>query len=218
MIITVPDIHLIDGELLTSDGNGDFMKIHEQQGSMDGACSVYSVTMNLLYENIISYDDVEQPGRSNGARLLKNLVTNYGLIKNGFNLQNLSTIIKSYSTKNWGVEYYAGTPKGCVDGICKEITDGYTPIVGIRYLGRDYGHALLAVGYEKDEKISKIFCLDPGAPTPKTSIWNSYIDVHNLKKSSIYVHDLSIPGDCNLVRVEEYIVIKNYLDISITLR
>ena len=105
MIITVPDIHLIDGELLTSDGNGDFMKIHEQQGSMDGACSVYSVTTNLLYENIISYDDVEQPGRSNGARLLKNLVTNYGLIKNGFNLQNLSTIIKSYSTKNWGVEY-----------------------------------------------------------------------------------------------------------------
>ena len=217
MIITVPDIHLVKGELLTSDGKGEYMKIHEQQGTMDGACSVYSVAMSLLYENIISYDDVEQPGRSNGARLLKDLVSNYGLIKKGFKLYNLTSIIKSYSTKNWSVEYNVGTPKECVEGICEEIKNGYAPIVGIGYTGTDKGHALLAVGYEKSEKISKIFCLDPGAPTPKTSIWNSYIDVHNLKQSSIYVNDLSMLVVCDLVRVEEYFVIKNHLDIAITL-
>ena len=54
------------------------------------------------------------------------------------------------------------------------------------------GHALLAVAYEFDEetrRVTKIFCLDPSANTPKTTIWNSYIDVSDLRKPSIYVND-----------------------------
>ena len=46
-------------------------------------------------------------------------------------------------------------------------------------------HALLAIGIERDEEdvITKIFCLDPGAPSPKVSSWNCFIDVSKEGKS-----------------------------------
>ena len=47
------------------------------------------------------------------------------------------------------------------------------------------GHALLAIGVEKDRNndITKILCLDPGFPRPKCAIWNSYIEVTRSPKS-----------------------------------
>ena len=46
-------------------------------------------------------------------------------------------------------------------------------------------HALLAIGIERDEEdvITKIFCFDPGAPSPKVSSWNCFIDVSKEGKS-----------------------------------
>ena len=208
LIYTVPDIFLINGELLTSDGNGGFMKIHNHQGTLDGACSVYSLTMSMLYENIIHHEETEKPGRSNGGRLLKELFSDFGLVKDGFNFRVLKRIIEKYKTKNWRVDYLGDTTqKECIKGICDEIKQGCAPIIGIGYCGQDFGHALLAVGYEVvDEKVERIFCLDPGAPTPKTAIWNSYIDVHNLRRRSTYVNTLSIESIPELVVIEDYIV------------
>lgn len=219
MIVTVPDLHLINGELMTSDGNQGFMKIHNQQGTLDGACSVYSVIMSLLYENIISYEETEKPGRTNGSRLVKELSNDYGLVKGGFYFKKLHKIIDKYSTQLWGVTHVSDcTPKECISRICNEIDKGYAPIIGVEYIGEEFGHALLAVGYEKiEDKIMNIFCLDPGAPTPITSIWNSYIDVHNLKKSSKYVNNLTVPLIPNLVKIREYLLIENYIDIPISL-
>ena len=96
MIITAPDLFLMDGELLTSDGFGGFMKIHNYQGSLDGACSVYSLTMSLLYENIVAYEETETPSRKNGGRLLKELFSNYGLIKRGFHFSMQHIHITDY--------------------------------------------------------------------------------------------------------------------------
>ena len=96
MIITAPDLFLMDGELLTSDGFGGFMKIHNYQGSLDGACSVYSLTMSLLYENIVAYEETETPSRKNGGRLLKELFSNYGLIKSGFHFSMQHIYIVDY--------------------------------------------------------------------------------------------------------------------------
>lgn len=217
MIITVPDLFLINGELLTSNGFGEFMKIHNHQGTLDGACSVYSLTMSLLYENIVAYEETETPSRKNGGRLLKELFSNYGLIKSGFHFSILKKIIEKYKTSNWRVEYKKGSPSECLKGICQEIGNGCAPIIGIGYCGLDYGHALLAVGYEEiDGKIEKIFCLDPGAPTPKVSIWNSYIDVHDLRKRSKYVNTMTTEPISDLVKIEDYIIIENTKDIPIS--
>lgn len=214
IIYTVPDLFLINGELLTSDGTGEFMKLHDYQGSLDRACSLYSLSMSLLYENIIQYEETRKPSRSNGGRLMKELFSNYGLIKDGFHFKVLKRIIDKYKTSTWRVEYKYGTPKECVDGICAEIKNGCAPIIGIGYCGQDYGHALLAVGFEEvDGKVERIFCLDSGAPTPNTSIWNSYIDVHDLRKRSAYVNTDTVELIPNLVQVQDYIVIENLKEI-----
>lgn len=218
-IITVPDLHLRMGKLLTSDGNNDLMAIHRKQGDIDGACSVYSVAMSLVYENIVHFDELKEPGRTNGCRLLKELFNKYGLVKNGFVFTKLKHIIDSYKTKDWRVEYFdsKGSQRKCIDKICAEIEYGCVPIVGIGYVGSEWGHALLGVAYELDDdnKVTKIYCLDPGAPTPRTSIWNSYIDVHDLRTRVMYVN---ADPECSeqAVKVEDYIVIENLKDVPYT--
>lgn len=220
MIITVPDLFLINGELKTSDGKGGFMNIHDQQGTLDGACAVYSVVMCMLYENIICDNERETQSRTSGGKLLKELFTNHGLVKGGFYFDKLVSLINEYAPKTWRVEYFGDkTPAQCVKGICEEIKYGCAPIIGVGYAGENFGHALLAVAYEEIEgKIEKIFCLDPGAPTPITSIWNSYIDVHNLRRSSSYVNTLTTPLIPELVKIQDYIVIENLKSIPISLR
>ena len=103
-----------------------------------------------------------------------------------------ASIIDKYKKKSWLVEHYSGTPKYCVNEVKDKIDAGLTPIIGIDYSGCKLGHALLAVAYEYDEqsdKVNKIFCLDSSAPSPRTAIWNSYIDVRDLRKPSIHVND-----------------------------
>lgn len=200
-IVTVSNIELNEGNLQVLSKDGRWIKLHYKQGDIDGACAVYSVAFCMIYEQMI--DGIDASGRTSGDRLLRELLDNYGLVRPGFRFKDLKTIIDRYKKKSWRVEYCPDTPKYCVQGICSEINDDLTPIIGIDYSGGKLGHALLAVGYEYDEesgKVSKIFCLDPGAPTPRTAIWNSYIDVNNLRKPSIYVNNDPeyLPEKCSL--------------------
>ena len=201
VIKTVPVIWLNSGLLQVLSKDGRWIKLHYKQGEIDGACAVYSVAFCMIYEQMI--DGIDASGRTSGDRLLRELLDNYGLVRPGFRFKDLKTIIDKYKKKSWRVEYNPGTPKYCVQRICSEIDDDLTPIIGIDFACSKLGHALLAVGYEYDEesgKVSKIFCLDPGAPTPRTAIWNSYIDVNDLRKPSIYVNNDPdcLPEKCRL--------------------
>ena len=40
------------------DADSHRIPIHYRQGDLDGACAVYSLMMDLLYEGIISKDDI----------------------------------------------------------------------------------------------------------------------------------------------------------------
>ena len=206
-IVTVSNIELNDGNIQVLSKDGKWIKLHYKQGDIDGACAVYSVAFCMLYEQMI--DGIDASGRTSGDKLLRELLDNYGLIRSGFHFKDLKTIIGKYKKKSWIIEHYPGTPKYCVQGICSEIDNDLTPIIGIDYLGYKLGHALLAVGYEYNEesgKVSKILCLDPGASTPRTAIWNSYIDVNDLRKSSVYVNNDPdyMPDKCRLV---EYMIL-----------
>lgn len=85
-IITVPDLFLVKGKLFTSDGRNSFIKIHHQQGELDGACAMYSVAMCLLYEKIVT--DLDTPGQCNGGRLLSNLYRNFGIINSSVKIED----------------------------------------------------------------------------------------------------------------------------------
>lgn len=209
VIVTVPGIELNEGKLQVLTKDGTWIDLHYQQGEIGGCCAVYSVAFCMMYEQMVNGVDVK--GRTNGDRLLRELFDKYGIVRSGFDFKDLKTIMDKYKKKSWKVDLNSGTPKRCVDGICDQILNMIAPIIGIDYTGCRQGHALLAVGYEEDQesgKPLKIFCLDPGAPTPKTSIWNSYIDVRDLRKPSIHVNDdpEMIPSQC---RLTEYIVLHN---------
>lgn len=206
-IIKVSNIELNDGLLQVLSKEGKWINMHYQQGEIGGACAVYSVAFCMLYEQMVS--DVEAAGRSKGDRLLRDLFDNYGMIRQGFYFRDLKAIIDKNKKKTWDINLFEGSPKRCVEGIRCEIDVDRTPIIGIDYKDEEFGHALLAVAYEFDEqynKTLKIFCLDPGAPAPRTSIWNSYIDVQDLRKPSTYVNDdlKCLPSKC---RVSNYIVL-----------
>lgn len=208
-IITTPYIHLSEGNLFVTTKEGTELDLHHQQGDIDGACSVYSLVMCLLHENIVT--NTLAKGRTNGDRLLRELFDNHGLIRPGFYFKDLKAIIDRYKKNAWFVELKEGTTKQCVDGIRNAIDNYLTPIIGIDYCGHSEGHALLAVAYEyneETEKTLKIYCLDPGSPTPITSIWNSYIDVQDLRKPSTYVN--SNPKFRPIkVRISDFLLIHN---------
>lgn len=107
------------------------------------------------------------------------------------------------------MDYGEGTPKECISPICDEIDNGVAPIIGIGYVGCDNDHAHLGVGYEKEgDKVVRIYFLDLGAPTPITSIWNNYLDVRDLRKSSIYVNN-NTKCEPQKVKIEDFIIIEN---------
>lgn len=206
-IITVPGIELNDGKLQVLTKDGKWSDLHYQQGEIGACCAVYSVAFCMLYEQMV--DDIKAIGRSKGDQLLRELFNKYGMIISGFNFSNLKAIIQKYKKKSWDVNLFEGTSKQCVEGICHEIEAERTPIIGIDIKGKIMGHALLAVAYEYneyDDKPLKIFCLDPDAPAPRTSIWNSYIDVKDLRKPSIYVNSNPdcMPLKC---RLSDYMIL-----------
>ena len=167
-----------------------WVDLHYQHGQIGGACAVYSVAFCMLYEQMVN--DIEAKGRSKGDRLLRELFDRYGMIRPGFYFSDLKAIIDKYKKKSWMVDLFDDSPKRYIEGICQEIDAKRTPIIGIDYKGSEHGHAMLSVGYEIDkyeDKPTKIFCLDPCAPAPRTAIWNSYVDVHDLRKPSTHVNN-----------------------------
>lgn len=55
-------------------------------------------------------------------------------------------------------------------------------------------HAVLAIGYEeKDDMITKVFCLDPGGTVDKLSYWNAVILLNNTPGTK-YIHSYIAEG------------------------
>ena len=73
---------------------------------------------------------------------------------------------------------------GRVELISDYIYDNIPVIISVVFENKT-AHALLAVGIEVDsnEEITKIYCLDPGYPSPRYSSWNCFIDVSKETKS-----------------------------------
>ena len=156
-------------------------EIHCQQGRLDGACVVYSVVMALLSIGYISNDDIDvskDPNpdkRTEKGKLLSRLLDERGLVRDGYYLRTMAKLLREfcsdlnikYHNKN---EYFLPIIKNC--------TENDIPIV-IRVNNNDMCHGIIVVGVEtdNDDKISKLFCLDPGFSITDTAYWNCVIDV-----------------------------------------
>ena len=71
------------------------------------------------------------------------------------------------------------------------------------------GHALLAIGYEtRNDKIKKIFCLDPGSDITPVSYWNAVISIDEHSNTKYRDSYFTANGNVNKVTLADAIKIE----------
>ena len=166
--------------LLSKDCTGKWINAHYQQGDLDGACAVYSVIMNLLTlgmiekEEICIYSSIDK--RTRKGKLLSYLLEKQGLVRDGYCFRTLAKDIRDYA--NFTANQKLAKSREDAINIIQTSVANDSPII-ISVFGKEWAHALLAIGIEYNENDipTKILCLDPGAPSPICTYWNCIIDV-----------------------------------------
>ena len=198
------NIHIIDSIRLNNKGlfaldeNRKWVKLHKQQGDLDGACAIYSLVMAMLCKGLLSDDDTQvynRPDRrTDKGKLLYQFFNERGMIRDGY---SYVTLAKEINESPFGIKAIRKSPRtndGRIETISDCIYDNTPVIISVKY--EEGAHALLAVGIETDsnEMITKILCLDPGYQSPKYSYWNCFIDVSKDSKSDYPFYCVSENG------------------------
>ena len=188
------DIYIIDSirlnhkGLCTLDEKHKWVKLHKQQGDLDGACAIYSLVMAMLCKGLLTDDETQvynRPDRrTDKGKFLYQFFNERGMIREGY---SYVTLAKEINESSFGVKATRKNPRtnnGRVELISDYIYDNIPVIISVVFENKT-AHALLAVGIEVDsnEEITKIYCLDPGYPSPRYSSWNCFIDVSKETKS-----------------------------------
>ncbi|WP_044264280.1 cysteine peptidase family C39 domain-containing protein [Bacteroides timonensis] len=214
-------IKIIEALFLTEKGccikNRTDNPIHIKQGDIDGACSVYSLMMYLMILKVIKrnqlddlYDTLKKTPEV--ENLFCNFFDKYGLVRNGFYFSQLEKMLNRKTIESISAESFDDESKEYLkDGFIEQIQntiDLDSPIMlGIDYKGGG-AHAVLAIGYEKNEDgIFNIFCLDPGYDCNPTSYWNMVIALNSFR--GVYKHQCltSNPYNCPAIKITETLLI-----------
>lgn len=211
-------IKVIDCIYLTEKGcsvktNGKFYPVHLQQGDIDGACSVYALMMNLLILKTITRRQVENVFNDirkspEVEQLFHEMFDKHGLVRGGFHFNNLKKLINHSFGDVVFAEYFEKRNDD-IYAIIKETIDNNIPIIlGIDFKGGG-GHAVLAIGYERDvDGIFNIFCLDPGYSNTPTSYWNMVISLGIYQRSRFPHQCLTVnPYNCPAIQITDILVI-----------
>ena len=179
-------IHIISKLILSNDSlqakdsNGIFDKISLQQGSIDGACSVYSLMMNLLILEQISFNDIQvyqKPDDKETRQLCKRLFEENGMHHDGQSFYRIQRILNESFSNRATCYHPKATHKQAIPLIVNHLKSDLPVIISIEY-DKGGAHALLCVGYEGTEKkVSKLFCLDPSSQKINNCYWNTIIDL-----------------------------------------
>ena len=178
----IPSVKLDKKGVITTQANGKPSSIALRQGSLDGACAVYSTIITLMCLRQINYEDVDTSNgnidkRSPKGRFLSKLLEQRGMNMQGLNLKTLAQEINN--TSDFGIKATA-IRKDFADRIYDNIHDGYPSILGISFKDvTKFGHAIVCIGVEESEESentpAKLLCIDPGYPMPFTAYWNCVI-------------------------------------------
>ena len=177
-------IKLINSLYLTEKGccikNRKFYPVHLRQGEIDGACSIYTLMMNLLILRCV-------------RRKLKRMINrSFG-----------DTVCAEYYNHD------KEEAKDGFKNQIKSVLDKDIPIIlGIDFK-KGGGHAVLAIGYESDDEgLFHIFCLDPGYNCYPTSYWNMVIALDIYKGKYPHQCLTDNPYNCPAIQITETIVVE----------
>ncbi len=176
-------VHIINKLQLSDRGlvvKGTKQEVHLQQGTMDGACSVYSMMMCLIIIGSIRRRDVESlnddkiKGNTSKGRLIRTFLYNNGFVRKGKDLSDLKKeLLRSYR-KSVTVDYFGADD--IVKNIKESLDENYPVELGFVRKSKG-GHAVVAIGYEQNDTDFLFYILDPGYPIPYGQYWNNVIKV-----------------------------------------
>ena len=194
-------IKIIDKINLTKDGlfvKGTKQLVHLQQGSLDGACAVYSMMMCLIMNKVIKRKDItdldfSHDGRESKGRLVRLFLEHHGLIRKGYDFISLKADLYNAFRKRVNVsccvsKFYAETngitpteefeiKTTLIEDIIEALDSNKPVEIGFTRKRDKSGHAIIAIGYEKKHDSVSFFCLDPGHDLPKGQFWNNILQV-----------------------------------------
>lgn len=177
------------------------------QGTLDGACSIYSLIMNLLIIRRIKFEDTQiynTPDDPKTRKLFKALFEDNGMHKYGESyfwlkkrlLEHFSDRVECMHKLKFDVN------------LIKKTIDRQNPVI-ISLSGSDWSHASLCIGYEEDNfGVMKLFLLDPSSDMPIYSCWNAFVDVGTPEpnKRKYKYHYVNSKGD-DLVKLDDFLII-----------
>lgn len=183
--VIVDNLKMQNNELVCKDKTGRYKPVFKKQGDLDGACATYSVIMNLLILGVITEKEThvnEEQKTRDTRKLFKVFCNDYGMHRNGQTYTKITKMIKESFTAVVTPEHKRTSDTKSVE-IIKDTIDERIPIIisiGETSPSSDWGHAMLAIGYEEDDKrnVSKILCLDPsGDYIHGRKRWNAEIQI-----------------------------------------
>lgn len=169
--------------------------------------------MYLIILRIFTYKQVidgkkHKKSTSKGRILRDFLEKQNGLIRNGLHFADDIRDGLQYAAKKIVNCEYIPTRQETLEALTECIDNNKPLMIGVDYNKVD-GHALLAIGYEtRNNKITKIFCLDPGSNINSTSYWNAIITLDEYTNTKYRDSYLTLDGIINKVTLADAIKIE----------
>lgn len=191
---TIKQVSLRSGSAKSSRGKTLFQK----QGTLDGACGAYCVTMALDILGLIDAEQIAEGEKGDSVEQNKFLkaINDRGLYPNGLSTNEVVKIVNEIFIKKAEAQpYYFKKFKdeeNYLQRIINALDDDYPIMLSFFFPKREEsegGHWAVAVGYEYDEHddVKKLLLLDPSGEEPSMAPWNAYIKLND-KKNGNYTH------------------------------
>lgn len=196
----VPNLRFNDKRQLVCKGkNGKECPVFKKQGSLDGACATYSVIMNLLILGAISDTDTRiyaEHKNKYTKKLFEVFCNDYGMHRNGQTFYKIKRMLKEGFGNVVDVEH-TNTKSPSIDtleNIVSVIQEGIPVVISV--WNNNLNHAMLAVGYEKENgNVTRVFCLDPSGDYIRgRQRWNATINV-NKNRKNMFIYQSVFEGE-----------------------
>lgn len=166
------------------DGDKGWQPVHLRQGTMDGACGLYSLMMGLIICGVVRHEEARAiyPAllRSKIRKLFDYFWKLGPLVKLGTNLDQMLTAIDEHCPEKIDYQGLKCKDTDLIEFIDNHIKNHHPVLLILNFKGGR--HWVLAIGREcenrgKEKPLCRFLILDPSEDTPMICSWNGVIDV-----------------------------------------
>lgn len=170
-------------------GEKGWQSVHLRQGSMDGACGLYSLMMGLIICGVVRYDDACSlsafSSKSKIGRLFEYFANLSPLLIEGTNADHILTAINKYFPGKIDIQEKERKRSDIVKFIDQHIINNHPVLLILTFEGGG-AHWVLVIGRESEKRgkkttLCRFLILDPSEETPKICSWNGVIDTRKQK-------------------------------------